>query len=337
MGKGKKGKQGKRKKDKRRQQDERPKKDAARGPGPGTDERAGARVDPGAWPALELVEEVELAALLGDELPGGGEASGVYHLDGQLYVVFDDAPHVARIASGGWSARGKRRKGSAGATLFRQRGAGGFEDLTFDPRERRWYLLVESAAQKGVWRPRVEEYSEDLRFLRAGWLDWEVEDENKGLEGLAFLRLGGRDCILGLCEGNYGRGGRRGREPGHGRLQLFARGKRDWEHVRELELPPEAAFEDYASLDVRGQAITVASQSSSAVWLGRIEGLEGRGTFLHEGVLAFPRDRKGRPRYGSVEGVAWVAQDELVAVSDQHETSSPGLHRAVHRFRIPRP
>lgn len=318
---------GKGKKDRERKRRE---KDARRAQESSTDSpeaRAG-------WPALELVEEAALADLLGDELPGAGEASGVFHLDGHLYVVFDDAPHVVRLACGGWG-RGKKGRARAAPTVFRQRGGGGFEDLTFDPDQGRWYLLVESAAQRGVWRPRVEEYSEDLRFIRAGWLDWEVEDENKGMEGLAFLRLEGQDCILGLCEGNYGRGGRRGREPGHGRLQLFARGKRDWEHVRELELPPAAAFEDYASLDVRDGAITVASQASSAVWLGRIEALEGRGTFTHQAVYAFPRDRKGRPRYGSVEGVSWVSAQELVAVSDQHETSTPGLHRAVHRFRLP--
>jgi hypothetical protein len=327
------GKKDKKKKGKKKGRKER--EEEGTGTGTGREEEEREEEERGDWPSLELVEEVELAALLGDALEGRHEASGVHHVDGRLYVVFDDVPHVARIDAARWRA-GRGRGRGAEPVVFLQRGAGGFEDLTFDPRERRWYLLVESAAQRGVWRPRLEEYTEDLRFVRASWLDWEVEDENKGLEGLSFLRLDGQDCILGLCEGNWGRGGRKGREAGHGRLQLFTRGRRDWERVRELELPSAARFEDYSSLDIRGDEVTVASQATSAVWLGRVTSLEGRSPFADAGrVYRFPADRAGRARYGSVEGVTWVGERELVAVSDHHEGGGPGVTRALHRFRVP--
>ena len=283
------------------------------------------------WPCLELVEEVELARLLGDELEGRGEASGVHHLDGWLYVVFDDVPHVARLSR----ALKKARKGEHG--LIRQRGGGGFEDLTFDPEGRRWFLLMESAARGGAFRPRVEEYSEDFRFLGASWLDWEVEDENKGLEGLAHLRVSGKEYLLGMCEGNHGKGGRRGREPGFGRVQLFARaGKRGWEHVNQLELPRSVLFEDYASLDVSGGRITVVSQATSAVWIGELKGLKDPARFASDGqVYRLPVEKDGRPRYGSVEGITWVGERELAAVSDRHDTGARGLEKAIHVFRLP--
>jgi hypothetical protein len=46
---------------------------------------------------LALVREAKLASLLPDASGGRFEASGVLAGDGCFYVIFDDAPDIARI------------------------------------------------------------------------------------------------------------------------------------------------------------------------------------------------------------------------------------------------
>ena len=86
-------------------------------------------------PSLELVTESKIYALLpGSKANDRLEASGVYYKDDHFYVIFDNAPHIARLEIS--LAAGDHR---AGHTLLRQRGeTAGFEDITFDPRTQRY-------------------------------------------------------------------------------------------------------------------------------------------------------------------------------------------------------
>lgn len=292
------------------------------------------RVSVEQMPMLELVAERKLHELLNRPAQERLEASGVYAADAFLYITLDNAPHIARLAR-------TRDLSSAEHTLFRQRGEeGGYEDIAYSERERRFYLLIEALPFGAeVYKAKIEEYDEGFQYRESRWLDFPLSVENKGLEGLACVNWEGQEYVLGLCEGNKCKGGALGRQPGGGRIQVFQRAKSDWAHVDTLKLPKSVLFEDYASLDVRGERIVVVSQRSSAVWVGRWE--PGGWGLVDEGqVYGFPRSRKGNLLYGNVEGVSWLGPNQIVVVSDK---AKPGQQpkrcaqkdQCIHVFNIP--
>jgi len=293
---------------------------------------AAAEVD--RLPALRLLGEAKVAELIGD---GGGryEASGVLAYGGWYWVVFDNLPDVARIDPG-------LRPGDPRSTLIPQPdGAVGYEDIAHDPTDGRFFLLVEAARRGSGLMAQVHELDGDLRSLTTRWLDVPLERANKGLEGLSCVRRAGRPYLLGLCEGNGGHGGKRGRRPGSGRLHVFSEGRAaEWERVATIHLPTSLRFTDYSGISVAGDRVAVVSQESSALWVGRLapsswELLDAGTTYV------FPRDERGRIRYGTVEGVSWLGEDEVVVVSDRAKPTQPGRVRAtdqsVHRFAVPAP
>src|SRR5690242_19930871 len=109
---------------------------------------------------LELVEEYKLPPLLGAEAAGRWEASGVCAADGQLYVIFDNTRHIARLPLPPWPD-GPRPE------LIRQRDESvGYEDVAYDPLSRRFHLLIEADIfQPGIFQARVESYDHDFRYL----------------------------------------------------------------------------------------------------------------------------------------------------------------------------
>ena len=101
-------------------------------------------------------------------------------------------------------------------------------------------------------------------------------------------------------------------------------------------------FEDYVSLDLRNGYLTVISQESSAMWVGRLRahpaGLED--VFEDDGELfLFPRDDQGRVMDRNLEGVTWLDDDRLVVVSDRGKPDQPGRcarkEQSIHIFRLP--
>ena len=186
---------------------------------------------------LVLAREAKLASLLPD---AGGrlEASGVLAGGGRCYVIFDNAPDIARIPA--------TLAPADGPDLIRQpRGRrDGFEDIAHDPATGRFYVLVEARARGQGFMAEVQEYDERLGYLGRAWLQFPLDSLNKGLEGLTCARRHGRPFLLGLCEGNRCRDGAEGRRPGGGRVQVFERGRRHWDRVATIRLP--------ATLPLRG-------------------------------------------------------------------------------------
>lgn len=86
-----------------------------------------------------------------------------------------------------------------------------------------------------------------------------------------------RQFLLGLCEGNHCKGGRRGAERGNGRIvvtQLVANGTGGdcaWDVVKTVAIPPAAAFLDYSGMDFRGGRVAIASQEDSALFVGTFD------------------------------------------------------------------
>ena len=217
----------------------------------------------------------------------------------------------------------------------------GFEDIAYDPRSGRFYMLIESLRRgRSKFMAAVQEYDADFRYIGSSWLDFPLDRPNKGLEGLACVHRKGQTYLLGLCEGNRGKGGAEGRIPGGGRIQVFRRGRRNWDRVGKIRLPETVLFEDYSGITVTGDRIAVVSQASSALWLGRVppDGWRviGAGT-----TYALPRDADGSIVYGTAEGVSWIAPDQVVMVSDkakpEHRSPVPGKGPVDPRFPHPGP
>jgi hypothetical protein len=313
---------------------------------------------------MVLLREAPLSRLL----PGGRwEASGVIKHEGRFYVVFDDARVVGVLTED---------LSTPGEIIDLPDGLGkGFEDLARDPVSGHTYLLVESvrrdeggrhesAARGGGrreadkrWMARVEEYDAGWRRVADGWLRFPLPSGNKGIEGLTCVRRGDTTYLLGLCEGNWAACGKRGRTPGGGLIQVFARfdpdgcrddqrfsgedlgAQGDWSHVATVHLPNGIPFQDYSALAASNGRVAVVSQESAALWVGRF--VPGDWSVDTPGNLyPLPCDEHGRIVYGNVEGVSWIGPDRLVMVSDRAKRDQPercrGKQESIHVFELPK-
>jgi hypothetical protein len=284
-----------------------------------------------ALPQLELIAEAKIFSLLTGSLDPRLEASGVLAKDGRCYVIFDNLPHIASIDPG-----------LAGDSylIMQERGLRrGFEDIACDPCSGHFYVLIESLRRgRARYLAAVQEYDAGFRYLGRAWLDFPLDRPNKGLEGLTCVRRDGQTYLLGLCEGNRGRGGAAGRIPGGGRIHVFQRGRRHWHPVATIRLPRTLMFEDYSGVAVAGDRIAVLSQVSSALWIGQLA--PDRWTVTHPGTAyALPRDAAGHIVYGTAEGVSWIAPDQVVICSDKTKAAQHPRCRAkdqsIHFFTIP--
>ena len=193
---------------------------------------------------------------------------------------------------------------------------------------------------KGIFMAKVEEFDEHFRHHQGStWLNFPLDRPNKGLEGLTCVHRGEKTYLLGLCEGNWYLGGEAGRRPGGGRILVFSKGQDCWENTATIHLPRWLPFEDYSSLAVSDDRIVVVSQTSSALWVGKLSSSswevadEGR-------IYGFPLDDNGETVYCNVEGVSWMDADRVVIVSDRAKGKGQNKRcsakdQSIHIFHIP--
>jgi len=290
---------------------------------------------------LRLVKEAKIQALIGDGAGSRLEASGVLYRDGAFLIVCDNLPSLIRVSSelsskapeNGIINPAKAKKSADAKTTV------GYEDLAHDESNDRYFTLSEAEPVKPKgFRARVHEYDAKLRPVGSAHLDFDLADANKGMEGLEWVDRAGTGHLLALCEGNLCAGGKKGRTPGGGRIQVFRREGKKWTHTDTIRLPRSLPFEDYSSVSVREGRIAVLSQASSALWVGRLSEKKWQ---VDEGtVYSLPTDGKGRTVYGNPEGVSWVSSDHVVIVSDRAK-KGPDSERfrakdqSIHLFLIP--
>jgi hypothetical protein len=284
--------------------------------------------------ALTLVEDRKLSHYVDPpERSGVLEASGVVAKDGYYYVIFDNVRRIARIHSG------LDRRSRTHGWLGRARAGEGYEDIAFNPHTRRFYLLIEAEKHPdGTYKAIIDECDEAGNYKRRRWVDFPFEKRNTGFEGLAAVRVDGENYLLALCEGNKCRAGKRGRKPGGGRIQVLQAERTVWKPVATIALPRSVRFKDYSAVAIRGTRIAVVSQQSSRLWIGTIRfrdwSIAGRGR-----TYDFPRTRKGKRKYCTVEGLSWISPRTFVMVSDLSKKGYPkrcGKHdQSIHLFRIP--
>jgi hypothetical protein len=261
------------------------------------------------------------------------EASGVIAKDGHYYVVFDNIRRVARIHAS--LAPGAKSHGWFGGP----RDGEGYEDIAFSAHTRRFYLLIEGEKHPdGTYKALVDECSEEGKYQRRRWVDFPFEKRNTGFEGLCAVRWKDCDYLLALCEGNRGKGGRKGRTPGGGRIQVLKRAGTVWKPIACIDLPPSVKFEDYSAVSISGRQLAVVSQQTSRLWVGTLKFSDW--TITDPGsVYDFPRTRKGNVKYCTLEGLCWLSARSFVLVSDLSPKDASKRcqkrDQSIHVFRIP--
>ena len=107
-----------------------------------------------------------------------------------------------------------------------------------------------------------------------------------------------------------------------------------WEPSHRIRLPKTAEFEDYAAMAYRDGRLAVVSQASARVWTARVDASALALVPGSDAVYRFPNKS-----YGNVEGIAWLSEDTLVAVSDRKKARQPercaAKDQSIHVFRIP--
>jgi hypothetical protein len=283
---------------------------------------------------MVLVTEHKLAKFIDPPTQDGVmEASGVIAKGAYYYVIVDNVRRLARVhrsfepGSPKHSWFGPKREGE------------GYEDIAFSRYTRRFYLLIEAEKHPdGTFKALIDECDELAHYKRRRWVDFPFEERNTGFEGLSAVRWRGQDFLLALCEGNRCRCGRAGRKPGGGRIHVLQRSGTRWKPVARIKLPKTVRFADYSAVALRGRRIAVISQQTSRLWTGTLR--FGTWTIADEGTTyEFPRTKKGKIQYRTVEGLCWLTDRTFVCVSDlakpHHKERCQKKDQSIHIFKLP--
>ena len=283
---------------------------------------------------MKLVAERKLTDFIAPPSREGVlEASGVIVKGPDYYVIFDNIRRIGRVHRS--LATGSEKHQWFG----RARQGEGYEDIAFNRRTRRFFLLIEAEKHPdGTYKALIDECDEGGNYKRRRWVDFPFEKRNTGFEGLSAVRSGGKDFLLALCEGNRCRAGRKGRKPGGGRIHVLQCKGTTWKPVAQIKLPASVKFEDYSAVALRGKRIAVLSQRTSRLWIGTLNArdwsITGRGK-----IYDFPLTKKGKPKYCTLEGLSWLSDRSFVTVSDLSKGHYHGRCRerdqSLHIFRLP--
>jgi hypothetical protein len=196
--------------------------------------------------------------------------------------------------------------------------------------------------------------------------EFAFKDDSKGFEGMLGVEgIDGRFFLLGLCEGNWCDTGKKGKEPGNGRLvimelehgegppntfkdgYLVETSTCKWKTLRVVELPKVADFVDYSDVARRGKTIAITSQESSALLLADMtlteDGLLDPDTFEVTGgvVTRFAPTSACQVQYCNVEGIEFMSDRLLVGASDSMKGNArqPFMcldkDQSMHVFALP--
>lgn len=285
-------------------------------------------------PALKLVCERKISELVSCDKPAKRwEASGILVKDAHYFVVFDDRTEIARISH---DLAPNKTNGLFGNA----RDFCGYEGITFNSANRRYYLLVESRRHTGgCYKAWIVEYDDNFKYLKDRPIDFTFESSNKGFEAVAHVRRNDKDFLLALCEGNKCKCGKKGRTPGGGRVPLFEKKKKCWRHSRTIALPNTVPFVDYSGMSIKNGRMAIVSQVNSMLWIGQFD---DEWNWRDAGQLyEFPRFDNGSIHYGNIEGVGWISETRIVTVSDRRKKSTQPdkalseKDQSVHIFDIP--
>ena len=213
--------------------------------------------------------------------------------------------------------------------------------------------------QAGDYHAIIEELElseNDYTVVNECQCEFEFEGDSKGFEGaVAFPDENDILYVLGLCEGNHCSESRKN-EIGNGRVVLMKKSEDQemaqciWTTVRVIDLPESAAFLDYSAIDINSDGrVAITSQEDSALWLGQAKGVSNGvidpDTFEFDvdsgKVLHFPKDSGCHTIYCNIEGIHFMNDEMLMAVSDKmkgrgrQDFRCHDKDQSIHAFVIP--
>eukprot|EP00887_Chlorella_sp_A99_P005129 scaffold25.g5129.t1 len=269
------------------------------------------------------------------------EASGIVRHGGKYYAIFDSSRAVGYLEDEHFVFRGSRLIGDG---EHEGDDDSQFEGIAYNSDEGTFLLLQEAVEVGGVIKPSIvhAKLKDDLSSY----------DKLRTCHvSIQYVQTAGGPRLLGLCEGNYCKGGSAGRDPGNGRVVVAAYNASgggdagcEWDVERVIELPPQAAFADYSAFAINKNLSKVAilSQEDAAVWIGDFD--VATLTFPNpEGgqVFHLPRDLHCRIVYCNAEGIAWIDESRVIVTSDKAKKTPRQPYwcdqkdQAVHVFQLP--
>lgn len=202
----------------------------------------------------------------------------------------------------------------------------------------------------------VQVLGDTYKTIRKCSAEFEFEGDSKGFEGAAGLTdLDGNFVILGLCEGNHCSESRKD-DVGHGRIVAMRQEVSDdgsclWKTIRKIHLPHSASFTDYSDINIAASGkVAVTSQEDSQLWISRLLGHQNDGRWdidnlnfddSYVEIYDFPKDNTCSTVYCNIEGIHWINDDTVIAVSDKMKGNGKQDFRcfekdqSVHVFMLP--
>jgi hypothetical protein len=246
----------------------------------------------------------------------------------------------------------------------------GYEAIFYDDGD--FYVVRESVLHQSVKRKRksgkkrdsyhaiVEQLlldDDDYTVVEECRSEFEFEGDSKGFEGaIAVHDMDGKLTILGLCEGNHCSESRK-KDKGNGVLIAMQKVYDDaegciWKTIRRISLPSSVNFTDYSAIAIDGQdRIAITSQEDSKLYVGKMTGkVETTGLWeiddiafdtKDEAVYDFPKNDNCETMYCNIEGIHWLSNNMLIAVSDKMKSKGKQDYRcfdkdqSVHAFVLP--
>lgn len=184
----------------------------------------------------------------------------------------------------------------------------------------------------------------DYKVKGACMSEFTFDSENKGFEGAVGVEAHGEFYAIGLCEGNHCASGKKGRESGNGRLVVMKKehdttwpGNCVWKTQQMIEIPKSADFVDYSDFAIRGNKIAVTSQETSQLWMGEIDTSNpGKFTLSGDTLYDFPRDHDCHVQYCNIEGIHFLTDTLLAAVSDKMKSGGKQDFRCMDKDQVRR-
>jgi len=225
-----------------------------------------------------------------------------------------------------------------------------------------FYVIRESVKHEGTDKDEAEYHAivEELVLNDAGddydikdqcSCEFEFEGTSKGFEGgFGMEGTDGEFYIVGLCEGNHCSEKKKD-DKGHGRMVLMKKKGCLWITVKQINIPKTASFTDYSDMSIQEKngKVVITSQEDSALWIGQMVGivngkldpdLLGFDEDVYD-VYHFPKSDTCKTKYCNIEGIAFINDDMIMAVSDKMKGKGKQSYRcldkdqSIHAFALP--
>ena len=300
---------------------------------------------------LQLAYELPFAALFRE--PKKYEASSVI-VDGEMaYAVCDSSWDLSRfdINLAPFDSSNVQVSSDVART---ETDDSGYEAIFLD--HGTFYVVRESVQHEdATYHAIIEELSvtgDSYHVNQKCRAAFEFEGDSKGFEGAVGLHnLQNELIILGLCEGNHCSETRK-KDRGNGRLVAMKKNEAtcEWETLSVIHLPTSVNFMDYSAMSVSPNGkVAITSQEDSQMWVGTLHGQTEDGLWDIDNlefdekydVYQFPKGSQCETIYCNIEGIHWVNDDVVVAVSDKMKGRGKQDFRcfdkdqSVHVFALP--